>query len=160
MRIYHALTSLHHMPLDWKLLWGDSDNSLHPVLGCTYNESTHKTLVTLFKEGDLDSHKNELSVKDFANMLLRLPMNSFNSTKELPLDSLEVVDIQREPTYHSEYHNLFYDIVTKIYRCSDGFVGVRGVYRVNTEDFGLGILNIKCSASEYKETKVTVFIKK
>jgi hypothetical protein len=68
------------MPLDWKLLWGDSDNSLHPVLGCTYNESTHKTLVTLFKDGDLDSHKNELSVKDFANMLLRLPMNSFNST--------------------------------------------------------------------------------
>lgn len=85
---------------------------------------------------------------------------NFLSLKELPLDSLEVVDIQREPTYHSEYHNLFYDIVTKIYRCSDGFVGVRGVYRVNTEDFGLGILNIKCSASEYKETKVTVFIKK
>lgn len=85
---------------------------------------------------------------------------NFLSLKELPLDSLEVVDIQREPTYHSEDHNLFYDIVTKIYRCSDGFVGVRGVYRVNTEDFGLGILNIKCSASEYKETKVTVFVKK
>ena len=80
MKVYHALTVLQHMPLDWKLLWGDSYNLLHPVLGCTYNNSTHETLVTLFKEGDLDSYKNELSVKDFANMLLILPTNSFSST--------------------------------------------------------------------------------
>lgn len=88
----------------------------------------------------------------------------FLSLKDLHLDSLEVVDIQREPTYHSDDHHLFYDIVTKIYRCSDGFVGVRGVYRINIENdkdvFDLGILNLKCSASEYKETKVTVFVKK
>lgn len=79
MKIYKALTILNHMPLDWYVLWGDSDNLLHPVLDVHYNEDLHRTFVTLFKEGDLNSYKNELSVKDFATMLLRLPMNSFNS---------------------------------------------------------------------------------
>lgn len=79
MKVYKALTTLRHMPLDWKLLWGDSDNWLHPVLDVYYNKDLHKTFVTLFREGDLEAYKTELSVKDFANMLLRLPMDSFNS---------------------------------------------------------------------------------
>lgn len=79
MKVYKALTILHHMPLDWCVLWGDSDNLLHPVLDVFYNKDSHKTFVTLFREGDLNSYKNELSVKDFSNMLLRLPMNSFDS---------------------------------------------------------------------------------
>lgn len=79
MKVYHALTILNHMPLDWRVLWGDSDNVLHPVLYVSYNKDLHKTFVNLFREGDLEAYKNELSVKDFANMLLRLPMNSFDS---------------------------------------------------------------------------------
>ena len=79
MKIYKALTILHHMPLDWHVLWGDSDNLLHPVLDVYYNKDLHKTFVMLFKEGDLEAYKNELSAKDFANMLLKLPMNSFDS---------------------------------------------------------------------------------
>lgn len=79
MKVYKTLTTLHHMPLDWKLLWGDSCNLLHPVLGVYYNEDAHKTFVTLFRDGYLEAHKNELSVKDFANMLLKLPLNSFDS---------------------------------------------------------------------------------
>lgn len=79
MKVYKALTVLHHMPLDWHILWGDSDNLLHPVLDVSYNRDLHKTFVTLFRESDLDAYKNELSVKDFSNMLLRLPMNSFDS---------------------------------------------------------------------------------
>ena len=79
MKVYKALTTLHHMPLDWHVLWGDSDNLLHPVLDVSYNKDTHKTFVTLFREGDLEAYKNELSVKDLSNLLLRLPMNSFDS---------------------------------------------------------------------------------
>lgn len=79
MKVYHALNILRHTPLDWRVLWGDSDNMLHPVLDVYYDNKSHKTFVTLFKEGDLDSYKNELSVKDFSNMLLKLPVNSFNS---------------------------------------------------------------------------------
>lgn len=52
---------------------------LHPVLDVYYNKYSHKTFVTLFREGDLEAYKNELSVKDFSNMLLRLPMDSFDS---------------------------------------------------------------------------------
>ena len=80
MKIYKALTILHHMPLDWHVLWGDSDNLLHPVLDVYYNRDSHKTFVTLFREGDLEAYKNELSVKGFSNMLLRLPMISFQET--------------------------------------------------------------------------------
>ena len=79
MKVYHALTVLHHMPLDWQLLWGDSNNLLHSVLGVYYNKDLHKTFVTLFREGDLEAYKNELSVKDFTNVLLKLPIDSFNS---------------------------------------------------------------------------------
>jgi hypothetical protein len=79
MKVYKALTVLSHMPLEWPILWGDSDNLLHPVLDVSYNKDTHKTFVTLFREGDLEADKNELSVKDLSNMLLRLPMNSFDS---------------------------------------------------------------------------------
>lgn len=79
MKVYKVLTVLHHMPLDWHILWGDSDNLLHPVLDVSYNRDLHKTFVTLFREGDLEAYKNELSVKDFANALLKLPIDSFNS---------------------------------------------------------------------------------
>jgi len=79
MKVYKALTILNHMPLDWCVLWGDSNNILHPVLDVYYNKYLHKTFVTLFKESDLEAYKNELSVKDFANMLLRLPISSFDS---------------------------------------------------------------------------------
>lgn len=79
MKVYHALNILRHTPLDWRILWGDSDNILHPILGVSYKRELHKTFVILFKEGDLDSHKNDLSVKYFSNMLLKLPMNSFDS---------------------------------------------------------------------------------
>lgn len=79
MKIYKALTTLHHMPLDWHVLWGDSDNLLHPVLDVYYNKDLHKTFIILFREGDLEAYKNELPVKDFANMLLGLPMDSFDS---------------------------------------------------------------------------------
>lgn len=79
MKVYKALTTLHHMPLDWHVLWGDSDNLLHPVLDVYYNKDLHKTFVNLFREGDLNSYKNELSVKDFANVLLKLPIDSFGS---------------------------------------------------------------------------------
>ena len=67
MKVYKALTILHHMPLDWPILWGDSDNLLHPVLDIYiyYSKDSHKSFVTLFREGDLYSYKNELSVKDF-----------------------------------------------------------------------------------------------
>lgn len=67
------------MPNNWKLLWGDSDSSFHPVLDVYYNKDLQKTFVTLFRECDLEAYKNELSVKEFANMLLKLPMNSFDS---------------------------------------------------------------------------------
>ena len=79
MKVYHALNILRHTPLDWRVLWGDSDNVLHPVLDVYYDNKLHKTFVALFKKGDLDSYKNELSVKDFSNMLLKLPVNSFDS---------------------------------------------------------------------------------
>lgn len=79
MKVYHALNILRNTPLDWCVLWGDSDNILHPVLDVYYDSELHKAFVILFKEGDLDSHKNELSVKDFSNMLLNLPTNSFDS---------------------------------------------------------------------------------
>ena len=79
MKIYKATTILSHLPQDWPILWGDSDNLLHPVLDVLYNKYLHKTFVTLFREGDLEAYKNELSVKDFANMLLKLPMTSFDS---------------------------------------------------------------------------------
>lgn len=79
MKIYHALSILRHTPLDWRVLWGDSDNILHPILDVYYDSKLHKVFVILFKEGDLDSYKNELSVKDFSNMLLKLPTNSFDS---------------------------------------------------------------------------------
>lgn len=79
MKVYHALNILRHAPLDWPILWGDSDNMLHPVLDVRYDNKLHKTFVILFKEYDLDSYKNELSVKDFSNTLLKLPMNSFDS---------------------------------------------------------------------------------
>lgn len=79
MKVYHALNILRHTPLDWRVLWGDSDNMLHPVLDVYYDNKLHKTFVILFKEGDLDAHKNELSVKDFSNTLLKLPTNSFDS---------------------------------------------------------------------------------
>lgn len=79
MKVYHALNILRHTPLDWRVLWGDSDNILHPVLDVYYDNKLHKTFVTLFKEGDLDSYNNELSVKDFSNTLLKLPTNSFDS---------------------------------------------------------------------------------
>lgn len=79
MKVYHTLNILRHMPLDWRILWGDSDNMLHSVLDVYYDNKSHKTFVILFKEDDLDSCKNELSVKDFSNMLFKLPMNSFDS---------------------------------------------------------------------------------
>lgn len=79
MKVYHALNILRNTPLDWRVLWGDSDNILHPVLDVYYDSELHKAFVILFKEGDLDSHKNGLSVKDFANMLLKLPTSSFDS---------------------------------------------------------------------------------
>ena len=79
MKVYKVLTVLHHMPLDWHILWGDSDNLLHPVLDVSYNRDLHKTFVTLFREGDLEAYKNELSVKEYANALLKLPIDSFNS---------------------------------------------------------------------------------
>lgn len=79
MKVYHALNILRHTPLDWRVLWGDSDNILHPVLDVYYDSKLHKAFVILFKEGDLDAHKNESSVKDFSNMLLKLPTNSFDS---------------------------------------------------------------------------------
>lgn len=90
MKVYHVLTVLHHMPLDWSILWGDSNNLLHPVLDLSYNKDSHKTFVTLFREGDLEAYRNELSVKDFANMLLRLPMNSFDS--ELVFNNFQETD--------------------------------------------------------------------
>lgn len=79
MKVYHALNILRHAPLDWRVLWGDSDNILHPVLDVYYDGKLHKAFVILFKEGDLESHKNESSVKDFYNMLLNLPTISFDS---------------------------------------------------------------------------------
>lgn len=79
MKVYHALNILRNTPLDWCVLWGDSDNILHPVLDVYYDSKLHKAFVILFKEGNLDAHKNELSVKDFSNMLLNLPTSSFDS---------------------------------------------------------------------------------
>lgn len=79
MKVYHALNILRNTPLDWRVLWGDSDNILHPVLDVYYDSKLHKAFVILFKEGDLDAHKNESSVKDFYNMLLNLPTSSFDS---------------------------------------------------------------------------------
>ena len=67
MKVYHVLNALRSMPLDWHVLWGDSDNLLHPVLDVYYNKESHKTFVTLFRDGDIDSYKNRLSVKDFSN---------------------------------------------------------------------------------------------
>ena len=74
MKVYHVLNVLRHMPLDWRVLWGDSDNILHPILDVYYDNKLHKTFAILFKACDLDSRKNELSVKDFSNMLLKLPV--------------------------------------------------------------------------------------
>lgn len=79
MKVLHAIKVLKNLPQDWYIMWGDSDNLLHPVLDVYYNKDLHKTFVTLFREGDLEAYKTELSVKDFANMLLRLPMNSFDA---------------------------------------------------------------------------------
>ena len=79
MKVYHVLNALRNMPLDWHVLWGDSDNLLHPVLDVYYNKDSHKTFVTLFRDGDIDASKNRLSVKDLSNLLLRLPINSFDS---------------------------------------------------------------------------------
>ena len=90
MKVYKALTTLHYMPLDWHVLWGDSANLLHPVLDVCYNRDLHKTFVTLFREGDLEAYKKELSVKDFANILLRLPINSFDS--ELVFSNFQETD--------------------------------------------------------------------
>lgn len=90
MKVYHALNILRHTPLDWCVLWGDSDNILHPVLDVYYDSKLHKVFVILFKEGDLDAHKNELSVKDFSNMLLKLPTNSFDS--ELVFNNFQETD--------------------------------------------------------------------
>ena len=90
MKVYKALTVLSRFPNDWNILWGDSDNLLHPVLGIYYNEDLHKTFVTLFREGDLEAYKNELQVKDFVNMLLKLPTNSLNS--ELVFNNFQETD--------------------------------------------------------------------
>ena len=79
MKIYKALTILHHMPLDWHILWGDSDNLLHPALDVYYNRDLHKTFVILFREGDLNAYESKLTIKDFSNMLLKLPIDSFDS---------------------------------------------------------------------------------
>jgi hypothetical protein len=67
------------MPSDWNILWSDSGNLLQPVLGAYYNKYVHKTFVTLFREGDLKANENKLTVKEFANILLRLPLSSFDS---------------------------------------------------------------------------------
>lgn len=99
MKVYHALNILRHTPLDWRVLWGDSDNMLHPILDVYYDNKLHKTFVVLFKEGDLDSYKNELSVKDFSNMLLKLPMNSFDS--ELVFNNFQETDYANAGTLES-----------------------------------------------------------
>jgi hypothetical protein len=99
MKVYHALNILRHTPLDWRILWGDSDNLLHPVLDVFYNKDLHKTFVILFKEGDLDSYKNEISVKDFSNMLLKLPMNSFDS--ELVFNNFQETDYANAGMFES-----------------------------------------------------------
>lgn len=99
MKVYHALNILRHTPLDWRVLWGDSDNMLHPILDVYYDNKLHKTFVTLFKEGDLDSYKNELSVKDFSNMLLKLPMNSFDS--ELVFNNFQETDYANAGMFES-----------------------------------------------------------
>jgi hypothetical protein len=99
MKVYHVLNVLRHTPLDWHVLWGDSDNLLHPVLDVFYNKDLHKTFVILFKEGDLDSYKNELSVKDFSNMLLKLQMNSFDS--ELVFNNFQETDYANAGMFES-----------------------------------------------------------
>jgi hypothetical protein len=99
MKVYHALNILRHTPLDWRVLWGDSDNLLHPVLDVFYNKDLHKTFVILFKEGYLDSYKNEISVKDFSNILLKLPMNSFDS--ELVFNNFQETDYANAGMFES-----------------------------------------------------------
>lgn len=99
MKVYHVLNALRNMPLDWHVLWGDSDNLLHPVLDVYYNKDSHKTFVTLFRDGDIDAYKNRLSVKDFSNLLLRLPINSFDS--KLVFNNFRESDSVNDCTFES-----------------------------------------------------------
>ena len=63
MKIYKVLTILHHMPLDWNVLWGDSSNLLHPALDVYYNKDLHKTFVIVLSMPVFGNSKSMLVSK-------------------------------------------------------------------------------------------------
>ena len=97
--------------------------------------------------------KEKISCKTLINIVNNNQFFSIDDIKELK--NLEVVDIQREPSIHTELSG--YEMQTKIYRCLDGFVGIKGV-RVVYKSCDVRILKIPCTAKKYTEKTIICFV--
>lgn len=53
--------------------------------------------------------------------------------------------------------NRDYSFATDIYKCTDGFVGITGLYHVFSKCFSFSDFCFKCIASEYEEVKVVTY---
>lgn len=59
----------------------------------------------------------------------------------------------------SDAHRWF-EIATNVYKCEDGFVGVRGVARLFSEQMLVSDTDVPCQASEYEEIQTISYREK
>ena len=71
--------------------------------------------------------------------------------KEFPQKVIENLEIDR---------HRWYEVSTTVYKLEDGFVGIRGVSNIYTEDMVAEDCCTKCSASEYIEIPSVIYKKK
>lgn len=53
----------------------------------------------------------------------------------------------------------WYEVSTSIYKCEDGFVGIRGVSKLYSEMMTFSDCDIHCEINEYKETTTISYTK-
>ena len=75
----------------------------------------------------------------------------YNNSKDLPQRVAENLEIE-------EYR--WYEISTSVYKLEDGFVGIRGVSKIYSENMNPEDCCTKCTASEYQEIPSVTYKRK
>ena len=75
----------------------------------------------------------------------------FNNDKDLPQRVAENLEIEE---------HRWYDVSVSVYKLEDGFVGVRGVSKIYSEDTNAEDCGFRCTASEYIEIPSFTYKKK
>lgn len=54
----------------------------------------------------------------------------------------------------------WYFVATNVYQCDDGYVGVRGVWKLRSENMDYSDCNILCHAEEYEKVQTVTYKQK